>query len=251
MESKVGGPEGNDAAWAKDFPRLHELYSESDTDNADNYFRQDGVMRALKGRRDSLREIEKELQELDDLAWTQLKAKTLKYVSKKDVRRHYAQLFECLHEVKGYMFLKREGYKEIYFNEEIDTKSPDLWARRNQSVAAIEVKTVNESDQEVNYIEGEQDYFDPELNRKVRPARKWTTKLAAARDEKLKDKLKKTIDLAKSQLLEFSSDDGVRKIILLVIRLDSHLRATGNRDELAEFIKGRAGDQIEVAYLFL
>jgi len=137
------------SAWAKDFPRLYELYRESEQDNEANYFKN------FSPARSSYERLEKELEELDKAAWQEFKQKVRKYksyIAKKHELRGYQQLFDLLNEVNGYLYLKSNGCEEIQFISEKNVKTPDLIACCGGFVVLLEVKTVNESKDELNWI---------------------------------------------------------------------------------------------------
>jgi len=196
---------------------------------------------------DALGELEQELQELDSAAWKKFQRKAVRYVCVRHKRRHYAQLFQGFWEVKGYAYFKRQGYHDIQFIDEAGVPTPDLYARRNDSVALMEVKSVEESEEELVYFEGKQDYFDLDLSRNVHPAREVIHALPAS----LKRKANHTIQHARGQLLNFAVSNVDRRILYLFVRLDSHCVAKTTIKETEEFLRTQQDEQIEVIYSFL
>ncbi len=223
------------AGWATAFPRLFDLYRASDRTDPQNYFLQWGVMNALVTQRQTAVAHETELQQVHDAAWEEFKRKAQRYTAVRHKQRDYAQLFDCFNEIKGYLYLRSEGYDEIHFMEEVDTRTPDLRATRGTSVALLEVKTIHESDDECAYFAA-----DP----KTRDAKK----VEHALPDMLKSKLRKTIPHARRQLLEYQDSAAERRIIYLVIRIDFHYRI---EDELASFINQQADSQAEVVHVML
>lgn len=231
--------------WAKDFPRLYELYCDSDQDNEGNYF--DSLDEFLKnswGARSAYERLEEELGQLDRAAWDEFKEKVRPYVTRTDKRRGWHQLVECFNEVKGYLYLKSQGCEDIQFiPKESNSKSPDLKAHCGSSVVLLEVKTVNQSDEEVDYIIGNSQIGDDGvIHPKVR-------EIHPGLNELLKDKIINTIAEAKDQFIEYTCDGVRRRIAYLVIRLDyQHARDSRDLDELAAFIDKQSGEEVEVRY---
>lgn len=64
-----------------------------------------------------------------------------------------------------------EGYTQIEFIEDLTGKSPDLFAKKNDSTAILEVKTVNRSDEDIKneaLRKNEAIQVDPKLSKKFR-----------------------------------------------------------------------------------
>lgn len=217
--------------WSRDFPRLFELYTLSNQESATNYFRQPGVVQALTGPHGGTLDLETLLQELDPGAWRQFKSKARKYVHKTDKWGYWKQLFECFHEVYGYVHLKGEGYEDIQFiQEQRRAPTPDLRARRDTSVVLMEVKTVNESDWQKNYLE-----IPGEIRNAVRGRH--------GLSEEFKQKLADTMARARDQLIAYPDATVHRRIVYLVIRPDFNFH--GER-ELEGFVRGQSGAGVEV-----
>ena len=248
-------------AWAKDFPRLYELYRESEQDSETNYFKDfDSVLTIPPDKspaRSSYERLEKELGELDKAAWQELRQKALKCITIKNELRGHNQLFECLNEAKGYLYLNSEGYKEIHFIPKENSKTPDLIARRGSSVALLEVKTINESEDELNWISLNSKeftlYWKARLEKREPPVqRKLVREVRQGLDDSLKCKIAVKIWEAKCQLLGYDIEKVDRRIVYLAIRLDI-LTAMNPRniDELAAYIQQQSDNQIEVVHTLL
>jgi hypothetical protein len=237
-------------AWAKDFPRLYELYRESTQDNETNYFKDfDSVLTIppdISPARSSYERREKELEELDEAAWQAFKQKVRRYnsyITKKDELRGYQQLFALLNEVNGYLYLKSNRCDEIHFISEDNTTTPDLIARCGSFVVLMEVKTINESKEELDWlIENSKRPYDRLQVREVRQGL----------EDSLKRKISDTVSKAKSQLLGYAAEKVDRRIVYLVIRLDIlTAKNPRNIDELAAFIQQQSDNQIEVVHTLL
>lgn len=217
--------------WAASFPRLFELYLASNTQAPSNWFLQNGVIDALQRNDATARDIERELEELDDGAWDALKAKAKHYVHKTDEYGYHKQLFECLNEAKGYLYLKREGYKEIKFLEaRLGQGTPDLSGWRLGRLAAVEVKTVNES-------VGQKKYFETPRETREMVEAEYTV------PEGLKAEILRAIESARSQLVGYDAIEIGRRIIYLVFRPDFNFHGD---DELLAFIRSQGGSGCEI-----
>lgn len=130
----------------KNYLRLLELAKEC---GGDNYFSK------LLGEPHSAREMqfieetEKQLCHLDERAWQAFKSKVKGYATRYDPVRGYSQVIDVLNEVKGYNWLKDQGYTSIEFTPEGNGKKPDLHASGEKGEAFVEVKTIHMSDDEL------------------------------------------------------------------------------------------------------
>jgi hypothetical protein len=226
--------------WLSNFPRLFDLYQHSDKGDSQNYFNFDELFPiALLGSA-AYADIEKALARLDAAAWGKLRKKALPYATTDDPLRSYQQLFNTLDEARGYVFLADQGYELIEFIEpglgkKNNPESPDLFAKKSDSTAILEVKTINESD----------DCLKPSA-----PWRHGAVIVPPSLSEKLEDKIDSTIQKACSQLNSFPLRTD-RKIVLLVSHFD-HGHKTGGHLylELEKFIASRnMRDGIEVYHL--
>lgn len=230
------------ADWSPDFPRLFELYSESNQSASENWFQQDLVVLALTGRHPHPQanahalEFEAALKKLDPTAWEQFKSKAIRYVHKTDKWGYHNQFFECFHEVYGYIHLKQDGYEDIQFIEEQPNKlTPDLRGSRDASVVIMEVKTVNES-------EWQKDYFlKPGEERNAVRARYDIS-------DEFKKKLRDSIDRARHQLVSYQQEAVHRRIVYLVIRPDFNFHA---EQQLETFFRGQSDAQVEIVIRLL
>ena len=206
------------------FPRLFELYQRSNKTDPKNYFN----FRELYPC--AFVDTEKTLARLDAESWKMLLGKALPYVAVDDPIRGYQQLWSALDEARGYDYLADHGYERIEFIETKQTKkggpqSPDLVATKGDSTAILEVKTVNESSENLS------------------PNAPWRHGAITVRPDlapEFKGKLVSTIERARIQLNSFP-DLTDRKIVLPVVRFD-HGQKTGGHlyEELEDFIASRS-----------
>src|SRR3990167_1342237 len=127
-----------DHNFIKDYPKLSKLAQEY---GEDSFFG-----KLLEQRRDFTEQIEGQLCNLDEKAWQTFKSKVKSYSTRYDPLRGYSQVVDLLNEVRGYIFLKDQGYENVEFIEEGDGKNPDLHATGKSGEALMEVKTLHWSD---------------------------------------------------------------------------------------------------------
>ena len=240
--------------WSVDFPRLYELYSESDTISKVNYFALPKFQNAVNitdtrtQYEDELiqyKRLEKDLQQLDGNAWRKLKQKAVKYVAIINKHREHEQLFNTLSEVKGYLYLKSEGCTEVRFISEENTQTPDLYGRHGNSRILMEVKTINRSDDERDWIRA-----NSEIN--VDGIRHMTARgVRTGLSDVFKDKIRGTIDTAKRQLMSYRCNGVQRKIVYLVISPDLSVALDSRSiEELEAFIGEQGNSNVEVEHCF-
>ena len=223
--------------WETQFPRLADLYRSSDVSNSSNYFLRGKVISALSKKSPAAVKLEKALRNLSATAWTEFKKKALKCVCEVHCRRGHNALFECFNEVKGYISLSLK-YKDIHFIPSSSTKTPDLFASSKTSSALMEVKTINESEQELDYLGTPLDNRD-------------ALKGEHTLSESLKKKVSITISEAKEQLLGYTAHTVHERIIFLVVRLDFQCATSGTTHDLNSFLKGQSGNGIKIEYQIL
>jgi len=210
----------------KNLPRLLDLYEHSDKTSLKNYFNVDYPL--------PLAEEENRLARLDSASWRVLRDKAVPFVCFDDPARRYQQLWNTLDEARGYEFLAEKGYAQIEFikpSKKDGVRSPDLIGRKAGSTAVLEVKTINESQDNL----GENASWRNEA-----------VTVPQNLSEALTRKIVVTIEDATDQLKSYPHPTD-RKIVFLVIRFD-HGQKTGWHlySELKEFIATQAKDGIEV-----
>jgi len=215
--------------WLSHFPRLFDLYQHSDKRNPRNYFNVEFPLPLSKD--------EERFARLDSESWAVLRNKALPYISLDDSLRHYQQLWSILDEARGYAFLAEQGCERIEFIEPGKSKkggqqSPDLVGYKAGSTAILEVKTVNESTENLG------------------PNAAWrhgTIQVRSDLSPEFKGKLVSTIEQARNQLNSYPHPSN-RRIVLLVVRLDYGQKTGGHLyEELESFIASQpVTDGVEV-----
>jgi hypothetical protein len=196
--------------WRNGFPRFYELHELSEQSHPDNYFTsvfQHHFAYDPNLTQMSFGPLERALERLDKEAWGQLIGKALPFVTQKDPRRQWSQLFNHLYEAFGYEWLVEQGYKSIEFVARSDKKSertPELLGKSQTSTAILEVKTVNRSDIEIDRLA----IFPPPV-----------LDLTQGLSEGFKRKLLDDIRNAREQLENFDEPTD-RRVVLVVIRPD-------------------------------
>ena len=177
------------ASWGQTYPRLYEIFCESDRDNRQNYFWDFDETLGNPLAQPHYERLEEDLQQLDKKAWQELKKKACGDVTAENNRRGYEQLFNDLSEAKGYLYLKSEGYTEVRFIPKENTQTPDLYGCRGSSGILMEVKTINISDEELNYLKA---------NRELRNGHMQARDVRNGLSDSLKSKIINTINKAKA-----------------------------------------------------
>jgi hypothetical protein len=197
--------------FAANLPRLWDLYQKSEKSHPDNYLTAAIPSSVDSLWRETIRPIEAVLQKLDPNAWQEVLKKALPYVTKRDSRRGHSQLFTALNEARGWALLYERGFRNIRFIPERGCQTPDLFAEKDDVTAVLEVKSVNESDKDIDYR-----IACPPVVQRIVPGL----------SDKLKNKLFLSIKEACEQLNAYPDPVDCR-IVLLVVRLDSDQRFIG------------------------
>ncbi|MDB6028302.1 MAG: hypothetical protein JWM68_4525 [Verrucomicrobiales bacterium] len=216
---------------SSNFPRLFDLYQRSNRGDQNNYFNFNDLFPIAYIAAGAFAEIERMLTKLDRESWEKLREKALPYIVKNSPRRGYHQLFNVLNEARGYVWLTDQGYSEVTFLEDRTGKSPDLLANNCGSTAILEVKCVNQSDDDIN-----QQVIQEHKTIKVEP------KLS----ENFKTRILRSIRDAREQLdaYQLFAD---RKIVFLVVRLEFSQTTCGESYiELGRFISAQSTNGAEV-----
>jgi len=180
----------------------------------------ENVERALTDGEQFFIDLEQMFERLDPVAWQMFKSRTAPYVHKLDEWGYSKQLFERFHEADGYGFLKSDGYQDIRFlPEDTGKPMPDLEARDQGRLVLMEVKTVNESDNQKRYFETSL------VSRDALPVER---RVPAG----LRHKLEAAIAKAAEQLLSIQDPAVQRRIVYLFVRLDFHLHAVNELEQL-------------------
>jgi hypothetical protein len=140
-----------------ELPRIYELRDLLPAPiPAGAYFQNfDETLASLPQKLKQFRDIEADLQTLDDAAWSYLKGELAPLLVARHDTRGWQQLFDKLNQAKAYACLARSGCTDIRFIPESKVegqRTPDLEAREDGRKVLCEVKTLNVSDDEANRL---------------------------------------------------------------------------------------------------
>jgi hypothetical protein len=138
------------SVYRKELPRIYEPHDLGPNPDSTNfYFRNlDQSLADIPQKLKQFRDLERELQGLDPVAWTFLKSELEPLLTVKDPVRGWEALWNKLKQAKAY---KRSGYSHAAFNPPSvvkGKKTSDLEAGNGASKALCEVKTINMSEVE-------------------------------------------------------------------------------------------------------
>lgn len=202
------------SSWPASYPRLSELCALARSDERDHILRK--IPNEVKKSPSVFKGIEEDLARLPAPAWSSFKKRMLESIQKAP-KREYQQFVDTLNELKGYRYLENQGYSDIEFIPRSDDReTPDLKASASgRSLALVEVKTLNQSDDEVAHIEENTSRLEVGEELIVRSVQ-------VGLPDALKRKIRDTIAKAKSQLVSYESDvPDICRVIFLVIKLDT------------------------------
>jgi hypothetical protein len=195
-------------------PKLSELYDRFVTDDPENFCR--GFPARLRDEKSVTfafyEEIEAWLSYIPEPEWPYFtdKIKQTVFLCDRSRRRFWEQLHDVFNEALGVLLLRRDfGCEEVHFVRPKGACTPDLAGRRGPMTHYLEVKTINNSQDERDSW-----YHEHELND--------TTLLPAA----LKKKIQSSYLYAVSQLSAPEDANTARKIALLVLNPDYNFDPT-------------------------
>jgi len=139
-----------EVSFRNQLPRLYELSDLlEDPSHPDAYNFQSQLRNPLALETYAL--WEKELKGLDSDAWVVLKSKASRYLEQRDRNgRGWYQLFDALGEAFAYNYVKDAvGCPKVCFVPESDNRTPDLEGLIDDTRVLCEVKTINESDEQI------------------------------------------------------------------------------------------------------
>lgn len=175
------------------------------------------------------------LSVMDESSLAFIREKLVRY-SKKHNKRGWHQFFDALNEARGYKYLYDKGCENIRFIPEGIT-APDLEASCMKRRCLLEVKTVHNSDKELEYFE-RVSMFGPKARNVVQGLTK-----------AFQGKIESTILSATGQLKAYDSGSA-RLMIYVFVCLDIHVRLSAIR-ELEEFmseLKEKSMGDVELIY---
>lgn len=215
-------------SWANTYPRLCELYLESERGHPNSYFEHKTVSaNLLRQPHDPYYvELEQVLNLMDSDAWREFKKKTKPYVTAKEHWPWHAQLFERFHEARGYALLVGQGYSEVHFiPEEKDRKTPDFKGTGNQGLVLLEAKRIRDSDKENREIVSSMKQKNMKMHERVHSL-----------PDGLKGKINCTVQQAKTQLKNYDTGDNVRRILFLSIRIDLWCDSNEIKQQIRQYL---------------
>lgn len=238
------------------FPRLESLRKEE--------VRRDGVLRFFRCIPDRLvcalvphlandvyMRLETDLAELDERNWDSFQTKLFSKHSDEAPHpiRGYSSLFSTLNEAKAYRVLKEHAFGAIELIDEGQTRSPDWRANDdNGNVVLLEVKTVLQSDDEVNFV-----HRNTEALEQGHPPR--IGRLSPEMTDGFKNKIRADIASADQQMETYAQTQNLKdyhKMVLVVAELDFDLSSESRSFRQArEFIQSIGSDTLQVVTEFV
>jgi hypothetical protein len=215
------------------FPRLGALYVRSKLTNSDNYFAIYGKPTLFESTEKQFIAWEALLQTLDPDSFETFLRKAAGRVAARaqSPDRGWSQLVECFNEVRGYRHALELGYQARLVDEQ-SVPLPDVEASRpDDAKCLLEVKTIQESDEELQ-MRGQIQSAESGLPKRLTRA--------------IRNKYLQAI----SQIANHPWADEARKICYLIINLDlATVLAKENKDFLETFIRELERDDVEIHYV--
>jgi len=156
----------------------------------------------LKDQNTHYTNLAKELNRLDEISWKYLKEKCSPYLCLNNKKRGWEQLFNILNEAKGYGYLLDKGCNIVQFisTSRKGEETPDLEGSNKGAKFLCEVKTLNKSDCEIE-----------------RREKRYAKGVEFNLNEGLQSQLKKIINKAKSQLLNYQVANVKKRIVYIIV----------------------------------
>lgn len=217
------------------FPLVTELAESVDRTLPGHYFANFEADLASSGARQWYERLEADLGALTEEARLSLVRKCRPYMCTTRGPRGWDQLISTLEERKGYMFLQMLGCDNIRFLPEGNDPTPDIAADSVEGPVALEVRTLQRSDEALRhiYIAG---------SGKGQPRfRAVPTRYASA----LGDKFKRTLDEAALQLAGFGGPAS-RRIAYLILEADHSIHFGPRMTQVQSWIASFRPENVEV-----
>lgn len=136
--------------YRNELPRIYELRDFLKNRRLSNTYFQDfdNSIAAEPVKLKFFRDIEADLQGLDDNAWAFLMKKVAPCFEQNNNMRGWQQAFDLLNEAKGYNYLISLCCQDVKFiprSERRDQKTPDMKGVLGSTLVLCEVKTINPS----------------------------------------------------------------------------------------------------------
>jgi hypothetical protein len=213
------------------FPRLGLLYKESRISSPDNYF-------SIYDKPDLLPSTEKQfivwenlLCALDDVSFGVFRRKSAgRVAARTSPDRGWSQLVESMNEVRGYQFAQSLGYSNCRLLDEQGHPFPDIEGVSSDSKGLIEVKTIQESDEEIA-MRGQ-----PQMGQQGLPKR-------------LQNCLRRKYSDATRQIAGHPWSGEARKICYMVINLDLPIVLVDQNKRLLERFLTELQRDVEIQYV--
>jgi len=216
------------------FPRLGALYVRSKLTESDNYFAIYEKPALVESTEKQFIAWEALLQTLDPDSFETFLRKAAGRVAAraKSPDRGWSQLVECFNEVRGYRYAVELGYSRARLMDEQSVPLPDVEASRpDDGMCLLEVKTIQESDEEL------------QMRGQIQSAKSGLPK-------RLTRAIQKKYSEAISQIANHPWAGEARKICYLIINLDlATVLAKENKNFLNTFIKEIQRDDVEIHYV--
>lgn len=219
-----------------EFPRIYELRDlfRRDLPEGVRFPALDNTIYEFPPKRRFLQGVERDLEQLDPVAWAALKAKVPPLL-KKHRTRVWEPLYDTLNEAKGYNYLTRIGCSAVHFIPTVEgMKTPDLGALSPEGRSVLcDVKTVNISDIEVH---------------RRREGSVGTT------IDQLEDgffrKIQSDLAHAKTQMVTYAPDASTRKIVYVIVNFDDglHEYVDRYRVQIEQFVAANAIPDLETVF---
>jgi hypothetical protein len=222
----------------KQLPRIYELRDLLPTPlPPDGYFRNlDQSLAEIPQKLRQFRDIESDLQGLDQSAWNFLKSELTPLLTVRDPARGWQPLFNILNQAKAYNYLKRSGCADIAFVPPSRVKgkrTPDIKAELNLTPVLCEVKTINISEYEAD--------------------RRISGGVGSSMD-RLQDgffnKLMSDFVQAKDQMLAYDHGAAARKIAYVIVNFDDSLHeyADRYRAQIDQFVASNPVPELTIVF---
>jgi type I restriction enzyme S subunit len=158
--------------------------------------------------------VERELAELDDAGWEDLKGRAADQLQQRDPVRGWQALWDTLGEAKGFVYLQRLGCTGVRFIPRPTAKgvkAPDLEGLRDARRVLCEVKTINTSKDEA------------ERRKRMHEGEILATEVKTRLDDRFLGKLRSTLEHAVKQLDAQDPLREARRIVFTVVHFDDSL----------------------------
>ncbi|WP_332685421.1 hypothetical protein [Bosea sp. (in: a-proteobacteria)] len=180
------------------------------------------------------RDIQADLQSLDDAGWRYLKGELAPLLIAKHKTRGWQQLFDKLNQAKAYAYLVRDGCTDIRFISESKVKgqrTPDLEALARGKKVLCEVKTINVSDVEASRFHSDD-----------------VQEIVDQLPDGFLGKLESKIVLAIKQMQVYCSERSARRVVYIIVNFDDRLHEYVDRyqEQINQFLIGSQPPEIEV-----